>query len=182
MVAMVDKKKSELLCSLVNSAEEILTYFTWPKTYEKDVFLRPDFTDLLVLTFAGSGTPQGINIPNFDDIRMNEGFKNVNLGNTFPKPTKEGLFGMSDKWMDTFTQFYSYAHFADVATHELLGHGSGKIFQENADGTFNFDIEKTINPLTGKKPTNWYKKGETWSSVFGSVACGWEEARAECAA
>ena len=37
-----------------------------------------------------------------------------------------------------------------VANHELLGHGTGKLFKENADGTKNFDPEKVINPLTGK--------------------------------
>lgn len=56
-----------------------------------------------------------------------------------------------------------------VANHELLGHGSGKEFQEGPEGTFNFDRE-IINPLTGRKVESWYKNGQS-DSHFLWLAC-----------
>jgi hypothetical protein len=43
-------------------------------------------------------------------------------------------------------------------------------------------IEKTINPLTEKPVTTWYKPGQTAGSVLGTVSSSFEECRAESVA
>jgi hypothetical protein len=64
-------------------SETIIPLLPWPRHMEKDSFLAPDFTTLDIVAFACNGCPLGINIPNYDDIRETEGFKNVFLNNSF---------------------------------------------------------------------------------------------------
>lgn len=69
-----------------------------------------------------------------------------------------------------------------VALHELLGHGTGKLFQLNEAGEKNWDTDVVKNPFTGEEITTCYTASETWSQKFGKLHSGYEECRADSVA
>lgn len=180
LVAMVNQDRTAKFSTLVENATRLIPYLPWDKIYEKDTFTPPDFTSLEVLTFAGSGVPAGINIPNYDDVRLNVGFKNVSLGNVLSanpkKPKKEELITfLEDETQAKFRKWRDDAFEIQVGLHELLGHGTGKLLQETSPGEFNFDRS---NPNIH----SYYKPTDTWGSLFSAVAGSFEECRAELVA
>ncbi|KAK4099774.1 dipeptidyl-peptidase III [Parathielavia hyrcaniae] len=182
--AVVNLERTRAFGDLVRSAPDLIPLLPWSKDFEKDKFLSPDFTSLEVLSFAGSGIPAGINIPNYDDIRQQEGFKNVSLGNVLSaKAPDEKIPFISEADLPVYQKYRDAAFEVQVGLHELTGHGCGKLLQETAPGVFNFDVANPpVSNLTGKPITTWYKPGQTWGSVFGGIAGAYEECRAELVA
>uniref|UniRef100_A0A8C4Q4K5 Dipeptidyl peptidase 3 n=1 Tax=Eptatretus burgeri TaxID=7764 RepID=A0A8C4Q4K5_EPTBU len=163
-VAMVHKEMSQKFTNLVGISMKLIAELPWPAYVEKDTFLRPDFTSLDILTFAGSGIPAGINIPNYDDIRQTEGFKNVALGNVVCASyieERDKLTFLPEEDKDLYVKFKGPSFDVQVGLHELLGHGSGKLLSE----------------VCLQHVTSWYKAGETYDGKFSSVASTYEECR-----
>ncbi|KAL4929597.1 dipeptidyl peptidase 3 [Aspergillus undulatus] len=183
-VALVNLERTRAFGKLVDSAESMIPKLPWGDDFEKDKFLSPDFTSLEVLSFQSSGIPAGINLPNYDDIRQNLGFKNVSLGNVLSaKAPNEPIPFIPEADQEVYRRCRDPAFEVQVGIHELLGHGTGKLLQETAPGEYNFDISNPpISPVTGNPVSTWYKPGQTWSSVFGAIASSYEECRAECVA
>ena len=69
------------------------------------------------MAFASSGVPVGINIPNYDDIRENLGFKNVNLGNVYGEPTLKSFEYCCEEDANMQLKCYKSCLFVIVALH-----------------------------------------------------------------
>ncbi|CAE6522086.1 unnamed protein product [Rhizoctonia solani] len=165
--AIVNKALTAKFEVMVKRAPELIQTLPWGKDFEVDVFRKPDFTALEVVSFATGGIPAGIN--------------NVSLANILAaKAANEVITFLSPEDVEFYKKWDTKAFDVQVANHELLGHGSGKLFTEDKDGKLNFDQKKTINPLTGEPITTWYKPGQTAGSVLGVCSSSFEECRAEC--
>lgn len=136
------------------------------------------------LLISACSIPAGINIPNYDDIRQQVGFKNVSLGNVLSaKAPNEPIPFIRPEDLSIYYHNRDEAFEVQVGIHELLGHGTGKLLQETSLGKYNFDIKNPpLNPITNKPCATWYKVGQTWSSQFGQIASSAEECRAELVA
>ena len=148
---------------------------------KKTNFKRPDFTSLEVLAFGSSG----ILMNKYPKLQRSSDkwmvskmcrFGNV-LASAYKPKKSEPVTFIDDADVELYQSLVTEAFEVQVGLHELLGHGSGKMFMGNSVAS---SLEDIINPLTSKCVESYYKDGETYDSKFGSMGSSYEECRAEC--
>ena len=191
LVAISDRKETELLTKLVEESSKFIRNLPWATgtsenngkgPFEKSLFEPPDFTSIYALAFCSSRIWGDANLPNYNDIRQQNGFKNVIIANRMNArndniPASDPFVGDSEAV--AFQKHKYAAKYIWIVLHELLGHGTGKLMTEE-DGKYNFDIKSPpINPLDQRPVDSWYRSGQTWNGIFGDIAPTVEECRAE---
>ncbi|KAK4203675.1 dipeptidyl peptidase [Triangularia verruculosa] len=188
LVAIADDNETRLLTRLVEDSGKFICRLPWATAenggkgpFEKSLFDPPDFSSIHSLAYCSSVIFPGINLPNYNDIRQEHGFKNVIISSRMATESRAQQYPFIDpSEQETFTKHKFPAYYWWVVLHELLGHGTGQMMVETEEGKHNFDINNPpVNPLTGKPITSWYKPGQTWTGQFADLATTVDECRAE---
>ena len=180
IVALKNKDSSVKYKILVENSEYFINQLPWNKDFEKDKFIEPDFTALDIVGFPTTSLFVGINLPNYLDIHDTDGFKNLTLLNaygTIDINLLKSIIRQED--IELFLKMDINVSMFKTALHELLGHGTGKLFKIDEDGNYNFDINNVINPLTNEKIKSYYLPGETYETKFSTFCRSLEEGRAD---
>ncbi len=134
-VFYVDKKTTRLMKNIASSAQYFEERMPWDDQYKQDKPNIPVANSInLVGGTGGLGpmSPIGINLPNAQDLREEYGSKSVLLSNlTYAVRKAVGPIGVNEFALPEEREgaiAYSAAYGeAEVALHEVIGHGSGKV-------------------------------------------------------
>ncbi|KAK4679578.1 hypothetical protein QC764_205370 [Podospora pseudoanserina] len=128
------------------------TYRESQRIWDRDEAPRVDFSSIHPLAYCSSIIFPGVNLPNYNDIRQEDGFKNVIISNRMATESRALQYPFIDpSEAETFIKHKFPAYHWLVVLHELLGHGTGQMMVETEEGKHNFDIDNPpISPLTGK--------------------------------
>lgn len=176
------KKNRKKFQKLADAREEVLNEFPWPMGFEDFDVNQTIFQVLDVVNWATSTQLKGSHLPNFSGLSSykNSLFSNV-IKATLNSDEKIHFVNDEDEKIikENLQDFYE----AQIGLSKLYGHGSGKKLRKYSNGTFNFDHESLINPLTGNKIESFYDdERDSTRTVFGSYAVPMEIARVEAMA
>ncbi|KAI0866105.1 peptidase family M49-domain-containing protein [Xylaria cubensis] len=188
LVAIADAEETILLSKLVEHSDKFIRRLPWASAendgkgpFEKSLFEPPDFSSIHALAYCSSIIFPGINVPNYNDIRQDVGFKSVIIANRMvAESTAMQWPFIPAEEMGLFQKHKYPAYYWWVVLHELLGHGTGRMMIEQSAGKFNFDSSNPpLNPLDGKPIQTWYRPGQTWTGQFGDLSTTVDECRCE---
>ena len=96
------------------------------------------------------------------------------LLNSIMVPKEENLKFLNKEDALAIIKHHRVITFFTLCYHELLGHGSGKIFILDENGELNFDKNSTKNPLTNENINSWYVGKENFFAKFSKYANAYE--------
>ncbi|PWY82924.1 dipeptidyl peptidase III [Aspergillus heteromorphus CBS 117.55] len=190
IVGIPDPGETRILNNLASRANTLVYKLPWVDgdedgakgPFEKELFEPPDFSSIHSLVYCSSIIFPGINLPNYNDIRQETGYKNIIFSNRMIAESNRarGIHMVDEQEQSTFKNHRFHAYYIWVVLHEILGHGTGKFLTESSDGSLNFDQNQPpVDPLTGNPVNSWYRPGQTWTGVFNDLATTVDECRAE---
>ena len=134
-VFFVDKKTTQLMKGLADNAQYFEERMPWDDKYKQSKPNVPVARSINLINGTGElgpSSPSGINLPNEQDIREKYGSKSVLLNNITtaaqeavgPKAVNE--FALPEE-RDAAIKYSKQTGQAEIALHEVIGHGSGKV-------------------------------------------------------
>ena len=134
-VFYVDKKTTKLMKDIAESAQYFEERMPWDDRYKQEKQNIPVANSINLI--AGTGglgpmSPIGINLPNAQDLREQYGSKSVLLSNLTSAareaagPTGINEFALPEEREAAINYSPAYGE-TEVAIHEVIGHGSGKV-------------------------------------------------------
>ena len=143
LVFYVNREKTEAIRTLAEHAQWFEDHMPWDPTYRKAGVrgITANAIDVVVETGdAGPVTPVGINLPNDQSVREEQGSKSISLSNVNEaydrsrrSPEYRQEFAWDDAEADRAERWGSFAGELNTNMHEVIGHASGQL-SDRLDG------------------------------------------------
>ena len=164
-VGLVDTFRSAQYQKFVELLQDLIRELPWDKNFEND-FKSIQFNCMEIISFARNGCPLGKSLPNYYDIREENGVKNIIFFNACPNYKWKEIDYYFCKEEDIELINYLGGHASKImnSIKQLLGYRHEKLFRiDNINSGL-------INPLTGKIIDKYYLNNETFEEKFGNYA------------
>jgi dipeptidyl-peptidase-3 len=153
---------------------DLIKELPWDSNFEKEISTI-QFNSMDIISFARNGCPFGKSLPNYNEIRENNGVKDIIFMNVIPTfDLKDAdYFFCEKKAIELINSLGGSASKMMISMKQLIGYRQVKFFRveknENNEEKSNFNRE-LINPLTKQVIDKYYLNNETFDEKFGSNA------------